>query len=215
MQGQRSQLLLRDETGPSPVVLPFVRQVRICTAICCLAAADISMPAGQTAVAARRVLSDQNAGAQPQNLAVLTQLTMTGCRSRLEETSAWSRAPACRGKQSTLPSQLTLCSQSSWVTRASLFAAETARLQIYTGGDECQVKDTSVRREAELRLACSTNGQPRVQVQEGPECQYTVHLFVPTLCGVEGFGPVRGQGRQVQGAQGMDEDDDLEPHDEL
>ena len=79
-------------------------------------------------------------------------------------------------------------------------------MQAYTSGDVCEVDGASVRREAELQLACSVSGQQLVTVQEAPQCRYTVLLFSPELCGLEGFGPLRGPREHVGVMTEVDEE---------
>lgn len=83
-------------------------------------------------------------------------------------------------------------------------------MQIYSGGDNCEVNGVIRGRSSELRLACSLNGQPRVTVQEGPQCQYIATLLAPQLCIVEGFGPI--QDSEDSGTQA---DVVVSEHDEL
>jgi len=58
---------------------------------------------------------------------------------------------------------------------------------IYDGGEECTVKEKSVQRKAEVRIACSPRNATALAVKETSECEYMFTILIPGLCQLEDY----------------------------
>lgn len=52
----------------------------------------------------------------------------------------------------------------------------------------------TVRRSSVIRYMCSPDGKIHMVITEPEQCRYVVDVYVPSLCGVKGMGPVRAKG---------------------
>ena len=56
-----------------------------------------------------------------------------------------------------------------------------------------------VRRSSVVRYMCSPDSKVHMVVTEPTQCQYVVDVYVPSLCGIKGMGPIRAKPDQLVG----------------